>query len=153
MPRGLIRDLSRCFSVFSLFFKYFDLQKLPSLELFRNMCSAKNRKGNEDNSKWHVGVPDFVKRAEIHIQLGHLFLTCFAPSSGFLTKRGALTGSRKGPAAGNQLIEKKNDNGSNNNQRCRALTGCQESISFVSISSSQQPRRVVLLFTSYAEGS
>lgn len=107
MPRGLIRNLSRCFSVFSLFFKYFDLQKLPSLELFRSVCSAKNRKGNEDNSKWHVGVPDFVKRAEIHIQLGHLFLTCFAPSSGFLTKRGALTGSRKGPAAGNQLIGKK----------------------------------------------
>lgn len=33
-----------------------------------------------------VGVPDFVKRAEIRIQLGQLFLTCL--SSEFLTKRG-----------------------------------------------------------------
>lgn len=63
-----------------------------------------------------VGVPDFVKRAEIRIQLGQLFLTCL--SSEFLTKRGALTGSGKGLAAGNQLTEKKSGNGSNNNQLC-----------------------------------
>lgn len=40
-------EIYQCVFLFAffLFKKYFDLQKLPYLELFKNTCSAKNRKG------------------------------------------------------------------------------------------------------------
>ena len=88
LPTGFIRNHSGYFSVFV--FKYFDLQKLPYLELFRNLCRAKNRKGNEDNSERQVGMPGFARTAKIHTQLGRLFLTCSGPPSGLLTQQGAL---------------------------------------------------------------
>lgn len=37
-------------------------------------------RGDEDNSRWQVGVPGFVKTTEIHTQLGPVFLTCSATS-------------------------------------------------------------------------